>query len=108
MGNLSLFGFDTGISSQGMSDFGKLTGGLGQLGGAYASYKIGKDQNKLISQQNDLARENYAYNKSLNDREIAKENMAQDSLTNSVNSIWGNSDKKKKLGDYTSMYNFEG
>ncbi len=76
--------------------------GLGLSG--YGMYK----QNKLLDQQNDLLTQNYNYNKMLNDREIAKENMEQDNITNAFNNTFGSTKKKKNINTYTGMSNFQG
>jgi len=65
---------------------------------AYNNYKWAK-------QANNLARQNYNYNKSLNDRQIAKENLEQDNSQNAFDEIFGTNHKKKKqLADYTQTY----
>jgi len=83
--------------------------GLGLTGyGMYNQNKLQNKQNDLVSQNNMLQLQNYNYNKSLNDRLIAKENMAQDNLTSAFSDSFGGNKKKKSLGDYAGMYNFEG
>jgi len=104
--------FDTlgKLGSFANSDTGKgLTNlvGLGLTGyGMYNQNKLMKEQNNLAQQQNLLSLQNYNYNKSLNDREIAKENLEQENITSAFDNVFGTTNKKKKLGDYAGMYNY--
>lgn len=70
----------------------------------WSAYK----QSKTLEDQNDLLRQNYNYNKSINDREIAKENMNQENMTNAFSSIFGDGKKKKNLSDYYGTTNYQG
>ena len=64
--------------------------------------------NDLLDKQNDLTLANYKYNQSINDREIAKENLSNQNNTDAFNSVFGTTNKKKKLTDYYGTTNFEG
>lgn len=88
------------------SDAGKGLTSLAGLGmSGYGMYK----QNKLLNKQNDLLTQNYNYNKMLNNRHIAQQNLGQENFSNAYDSVFGTQDKKKKnLGDYAGMYNFKG
>ena len=80
--------------------------GLGAYG-LYNQNKAMNAQNDLIAQQNNLAQQNYLYNKSINDREIAKENLAQENKVDGFNSVFGNQNQKKKqLGSYYGTTNY--
>lgn len=69
-------------------------------------------QNKALDFQNDIAMKNYKYNKDLNDREIAKENMSQANFVNGFNnSSFANTFKKtqpKSIEEYYGNKNFKG
>lgn len=86
------------------SDAGKGLTSMAGLGlGAYSAY----NQYSAMNEANDLALKNYNYNKSINDRNIAKENLAQDNMTDGFNSVFGDTNtKKKKLGDYYGTTNY--
>lgn len=78
--------------------------------GAYNQNKAMNKQNSLIAEQNALSRDAYKYNKSLSDRDLAKENMSQSNFTEGFSSVFGDSKKKKKkkLDSYSGFNNFSG
>ncbi len=84
--------------------------GLGLAGyGMYKQNKAVDMQNDLLKQQNQLTLDNYRYNKALNDRAVAKENMLQNNFNEGFASVFGdNTKKKKKLSEYYGLENFEG
>lgn len=64
-------------------------------------------QSDLLKQQNDLQTMNYFYNKSLNDREVAKENLEQENITSAFDNVFGTDKRKKKdLKDYYGTSNY--
>lgn len=84
--------------------------GLGLTGlGLYNQNKQNNKYNDLIADQNKLTLQNYNYNKSLNNREIAKENLGQENFTEGFASVFGDKKKKKKqLSDYYGIDNYKG
>lgn len=83
--------------------------GLGVAGyGLYKKNQAINRRNDLIKEQNRLAIDNYNYNKALNDREVAKNNMLQNNFSDGFASVFGEKKKKKKLDDYYGNNNYEG
>jgi hypothetical protein len=83
---------------------------IGQAVSPFASLYSANRQAKSFNKSNDLMEKNYMYNKSINDREIAKENMEQSNITNAFSSIFGDGKKRKKknLDSYAGMMNYQG
>lgn len=65
-----------------ISAAGKLVGGIGQAYGAIA-------QSRTANKMFDLQKQNQ-------NREIAKENQAQNNLDTAISNVYGSDDKKKK------------
>ncbi len=93
--------FDFLPSSKTMANVGQFVSPLVSL---YSANK----QAGAIEDQNDLMKKNYEYNKSINDREISKENMEQSNISNAFSNIFGDGKKKKNLSEYSGMNNYEG
>jgi len=81
-------------NASGLNALGNVAGGVAQVGGAYLGYKAMQDQNKLMQQQNNLAMMNY-------NRNIGKEDLAQNNINNGFSGLsYGGQKKKKQLGTY--------
>lgn len=101
MGFLDSLGDWATKNQAGLNALGNIASPLISGAGAYMQYKAMQENNALAEQA-------FNYNKALQDRAVAKENMAQDALTNGFNLAYGNNNKKKNLTDYYGMSNMQG
>ncbi len=83
------------------ANLGKFAAPIARGIGAYGEYKTAQESNNLT-------RDAYDFNKSYMNRNIAKENLGQENMTEGFNAVFGTTPKKKKLGSYAGMMNFEG
>lgn len=81
---------------------------LGKFASPMIDLGVGVGQYKTAKENNELARDSYNYNKSFTDRNIAQQNMSQNNITNAFDTVFGATTKKKKLGEFSGMMNFEG